>query len=65
MDDRAVPSVVDRPWSLRAVRSAGWILGRSLFPFVTLAILAGTLVWGPWVSLLLALGTWRLVVRYA
>lgn len=65
MDDRAAPPVVDRPWPLRALRSAGWILGRSLFPCVTFAILAGTLVWGPWVSLLLALGTWRLVVRHA
>lgn len=65
MDDRALPSVVGRPWPLRVVRGAGWILGRSLFPFATLAILAGTLLWGPWVSLLLALGTWRLVVRHA
>ena len=41
----------------------GMILGRSLFPLSALAIIAGTTVWGPWVSLGLAYGWWRLVGR--
>jgi hypothetical protein len=31
------------------------LMGRSLFPLVTVLILAGTLLWGPWVTLTLAL----------
>lgn len=49
----------------RLAASLGRVVGRSLFPFLSLAILLGTLVWGPWVSLVLALVSWRLVVRYA
>lgn len=49
---------------MRWIAAIALILGRSLFPFLSLAILAGTLVWGPWVSLFLALSAWRLVVRY-
>lgn len=39
------------------------ILGRSLFPFAALAILLGTLVWGPWVTLFLTFAWWRIVSR--
>jgi hypothetical protein len=38
-------------------------LGRSFFPLCALVIVAGAAVWGPWVSLALAYGLWRLVAR--
>ncbi|MEZ5962954.1 MAG: hypothetical protein R3F56_03815 [Planctomycetota bacterium] len=38
--------------------------GRSLFPLLALLILAGTLLWGPFVSLALAVVTWNLVGRF-
>ena len=47
-----------------ALTKIGLLLGRSLFPLVTFLILAGTLLWGPWISLALALLTWRLVVKF-
>ena len=50
---------------MRWIAAITLILGRSLFPFLSFAILAGTLFWGPWASLFLALCAWRLVVRYA
>jgi hypothetical protein len=30
------------------------LLGRSLFPLLTVLILGGTVLWGPWVTLALA-----------
>jgi hypothetical protein len=39
------------------------VLGRSLFPISALVIVAGTAWWGPWVSLALAYGWWRVVAR--
>jgi hypothetical protein len=39
------------------------IAGRSLFPLSALVIVAGTALWGPWVTLGLAYGWWRLVAR--
>lgn len=39
--------------------------GRSLLPLAALAVIAGTLIWGPLVSLLLAYACWRAVGRYA
>jgi hypothetical protein len=39
------------------------IMGRSLFPFSALVIIGGTVFWGPWVSLFLAYGWWRVVAR--
>jgi hypothetical protein len=38
-------------------------LGRSLFPLLTLVIIVGTLAWGPWVTLALALVAWHFVGR--
>jgi hypothetical protein len=46
-----------------ATASVGRILGHSLLPFAALAIIAGTLLWGPWVSLVLALVWWKVVTR--
>jgi hypothetical protein len=39
------------------------MLGRSLFPIATCLILGGTLLWGPWVTLGLALALWHVVGR--
>jgi hypothetical protein len=47
----ATPSVVLR----RAAVGLGMLLGRSLFPLLTVAIIGGTVLWGPWVTLALAL----------
>jgi len=41
----------------------GTFLGRSLFPIAALALILGTLVWGPWVTLLLAAVWWKVVTR--
>jgi len=34
------------------------ILGRSLIPILALLIIGGTVWWGPWVTLVLAVGLW-------
>jgi hypothetical protein len=44
----------------RATSSIGAVLGRSFFPFAALTVILGTLLWGPWVSLLIAVGLWKL-----
>jgi hypothetical protein len=44
----------------RATSRVGAVLGRSFFPFAALTVILGTLLWGPWVSLLIALGLWEL-----
>ncbi len=36
---------------------------RSLFPLVALLVIAGSALWGPWVSLVLAYGWWKIVAR--
>lgn len=43
----------------------GLYLGRSLVPVLALGVIAGTAVWGPWVSLVLAYGAWRAAGRFA
>jgi hypothetical protein len=45
-------SVPQRAGSLRYV---GMLAGRSLFPLVTVIILGGTVLWGPWVTMALAI----------
>lgn len=40
------------------------LCGRSLFPLLTIVWLAGTFLWGPWVTLALAVLTWNLVGRF-
>lgn len=49
--------------SVRTVRSAARIAGRSLFPITALVVIGGTMLWGPWVSLVLAYSWWRVVAR--
>ena len=38
----------------RGVSGLAMLVGRSLFPLLTVAIIAGTALWGPWVTLVLA-----------
>lgn len=48
--------------------AAGFMLaaaGRSFYPLAALAIITGTLLWGPIVSLVLAYVCWRAAGRYA
>ncbi|MFT5288290.1 MAG: hypothetical protein ACI8QS_002075 [Planctomycetota bacterium] len=47
------------------ITELGWLLGRSLFPVVSLALIWGTVIWGPYVTLFLTLVWWRLVTRFA
>ncbi len=39
------------------------ILGRSFIPITALLIIFGTILWGPWISLLLAAGWWFMAGR--
>lgn len=41
------------------------IPARSLFPLVALALIAGTALWGPWVTLALVVIWWGIVKRIA
>lgn len=41
------------------------IPARSLFPLVALALIAGTALWGPWVTLALVAIWWAVVKRIA
>ncbi|MBP7147528.1 MAG: hypothetical protein KBD01_08280 [Acidobacteria bacterium] len=50
--------------SARVSRTWMWLPVRCLFPLLALVIIAGTLVWGAWVSLALALVSWRIVGRF-
>lgn len=64
MDGLGTQEVVDQSASGTARRGGlGLVLGRSLFPISALVIVAGTAWWGPWVSLALAYGWWRVVAR--
>jgi hypothetical protein len=47
------------------LRALGHVLGRSLFPFAALTIIAGTVLWGPWGTLVLAIAWWNIVTRVA
>jgi len=44
----------------RVLRGAAAVVGRSAIPFSALAVIGGTVLWGPWVSLALALALWNL-----
>ena len=41
----------------------GWLVGRSLIPLAALGLIVGTLWWGPFVTLVLAVAWWRLVTQ--
>lgn len=60
----ATPTTRETPArAARPLRGIGLVLGRSLFPFVSLAIIAGTMLWGPWATLVIALVWWKVVTR--
>jgi len=44
----------------RVALTVGMVFGRSFFPFAALSVTLGTLLWGPWVSLLIAVVLWEL-----
>jgi hypothetical protein len=48
---------------VRLGKGLGMLLGRSFFPFMALAIIAGSMLWGPWISLALAVLLWNVVMR--
>jgi hypothetical protein len=39
----------------RGLSGLAMLVGRSLFPLLTVLVIAGTALWGPWVTLVLAL----------
>jgi len=63
VDERGTRQGGDRNAPRTRQQGVGLVLGRSLFPITALVIVAGTVWWGPWVSLLFAYGWWRVVAR--
>ncbi len=51
--------------STSLARRAASIPLRCFFPLAALVILLGTAVWGGWISLVLAIGLWRAIGRWA
>ncbi len=47
--------------SRNILSNIGLILGRSLFPLTAIMLILGTILWGPWVSLILAI-VWFMIV---
>jgi hypothetical protein len=47
-----------------AIAFTAELIGRSFFPILALVVILGTIVWGPWVSLFVALVVWAAVTRY-
>jgi hypothetical protein len=46
-------------------RRLALLAGRSLYPLVALVLVLGTLLWGPWVTLVLTAAWWIAVTRWA
>ncbi len=40
------------------------LVGRSLFPLVTIVLVVGTTFWGPWVTLVCAILVWNIVTHF-
>lgn len=57
-----IPPPTARP-SRSGFGSPAQVLGRSLFPIVALALIAGTAIWGPWVTAVLTFAWWKVVTR--
>ncbi len=61
----------DRRVHAARARTGGWLrtvrlyFGRSFFPIVTLVLILGVLVWGPWVSLIVATVMWFVIMQTA
>jgi hypothetical protein len=64
MERHSQPAPEDRRGEPRRLPRVGELLGRSFFPFMAIVIILGTLLWGPWVSLLLAAACWSLVTVF-
>jgi hypothetical protein len=47
------------------LRGIGITLGRSFFPLATLVVILGTLLWGPWYSLLIMAAIYIFMKRLA
>ena len=63
-----LPGPAGGPGPARApawLASLGRVLGHSLFPFAALTLILGTVLWGPWGTLVLTLLWWNLVTRVA
>lgn len=41
----------------------GEYIGRSFFPICALVVIVGSMIWGPWISLGLALSLWLVIDR--
>ena len=54
-----------REWWRRLALGVGLLVGRSLFPILTLVIIGGTVLWGPWVTLVLAGSLFIAAIRWA
>lgn len=59
------PRVWPKSWWRRAALGIGLLVGRSLFPILTLVIIGGTVLWGPWVTLVLAVSLFVIAIRWA
>jgi LytS/YehU family sensor histidine kinase len=42
----------------------GLVIGRSLFPVTAVVIIGGTILWGPWISLVLAFSWFAIVLMW-
>lgn len=49
----------------RLLRGVAMLIGRSLFPIIAIAVIAGTPLWGPWGTLVLASLCFLLIMRVA
>lgn len=49
--------------TLVGLHRVGLLFARSLYPWVALALICGTLVWGPWVTLIVTAVWWNVVTR--
>jgi hypothetical protein len=49
------PGTLQRHALGRGVAALGMLVGRSLFPLIMVVILGGTLLWGPWTTMILAI----------
>lgn len=45
------------------ITQTGWFVGRSLLPISAIVIILGTILWGPWVSLVLTVVWWKVVTK--
>ena len=54
--------IASTPTSAERLR---FVLAHAVLPLAVLALTAGTLVWGPYMALVLTVLTWRFVTRLA